>query len=67
MSLPNIDYSPLLDVAWWLLQWVFKWGFFLALLVFALVLIVGAGDLLKEAVSWGPGKRKKEKVTRTRE
>jgi hypothetical protein len=71
-SLPNIDYSPLLDAAWWLLQFSFKWAGFLALFVFVLVIITGAADLLGDIFTWGKKPRKgidpiKDKISRTKE
>lgn len=66
MSLPNIDISPLLEIAWSILQWSIKWTVLLALLVFMGVLIAGAGDILKENMS-GWRTKGKEPVSRTKE
>jgi hypothetical protein len=48
MVFPNIDISSVLEFAWAFLQWTFRWGWVLALIVFLMTLWAGAGDILGE-------------------
>jgi len=66
LALPNIDISPLLDIAWSILQWSIKWTIVLSLLIFMAVLLAGAGDILKENLK-GFRKQKAGPVSRTKE
>lgn len=67
MSLPNIDISPLLEIAWKVLQYSIRWAAVLALLVFVGILIAGAGDIFAENMRSFKEGRKERKVSRTRE
>lgn len=66
MSLPNIDISPILEIAWDVLQWSIRWTVVLALLVFVGVLLAGAGDILAENIRGMRGK-KEAPPSRTKE
>ena len=66
MGLPDMDISPLLGIAWAILQFAMRWTIFLSILVFFGVLWAGAGDLLKAAFRKGrkdPDEKKSSRVT----
>jgi hypothetical protein len=68
MSLPNIDVSPLLEFGWVLLQWVFRMGWLLGLVVFLLTVWAGAGDMMKAILDRRrTGNDREEVVSRVRE
>lgn len=67
MGLPNIDISPLLEIAWSILQWSIKWTAVLALLVFLAVLVAGAGDILAENLKGFKKGKANTPVSRTKE
>lgn len=66
MGLPDMDISPLLAIAWEILQFAMRWTIFLSLLVFLGVLWAGVGDLIVAAFKKGPkgpGEKKSSRVT----
>lgn len=66
MGLPDMDISPLLEIAWIMLQFAIRWTIFLSLLVFLGVLWAGIGDLMKAAFQKGrkgPEEKKSSRVT----
>lgn len=67
MSLPEFEISPLLEIAWALLQWSMKWTVLLSLLVFLGVLWSGAGDMLVEILKKRKTDRKEKRVSRITE
>ena len=59
-QLPNIDISQWLEWGWEALQFSARWTVVLCLLVFILVLLAGAGDILGDIVkSWKAKRRDK--------
>lgn len=66
MSLPDIEISPLLEIAWAVLQFAMRWTILLSLFIFLGILWAGAGDLMKAALKKNkkePGEKKSSRVT----
>lgn len=66
MVLPNIEISPILEMAWAVLQFAIRWTVVLSLMVFLAVIVAGAGDMLAKIVN-RKGRKSKKKVSRVKE